>query len=254
MPSLRDLQVQFAAALAGPDPAANDAAPGPDRLAVYRANGRANYRNALAATYPVVKRLTGAPFFNAAVDGFVAAHPPVSADLNVYGERFAAFLEGYVPAARLTYLPDVARLEWAIDDANRAADAPRVPDAVLAALSVAAPERLPHVRLTLDASCRLIASPFPILHIWRANQSDAHGPERVDLGEGGIRLLVRRDADGVALESLGRGEHAWLVALAQRMPFGAAIDSAMAADASFDLGAVLRAHIVAGTIAAVIDR
>ena len=184
----------------------------------------------------------------------MAAHPPVAADLNVYGERFGVFLEGYPPAATLPYLRDIARLEWAIDEANRAADAPRVPEAVLATLSMIAPERLPHAHLDLDRSCRLVASIFPILRIWRANQPDRAGDERIDLGDGGILLLLRRDNDGVAMQVLDRGEHAWLMALAQRVGFGTAIDAALAADPSFDLGAALRAHIAAGTIAAIIDR
>jgi len=261
MPSLRDLQLRFAAALAGDadavaafdaDPTAGEIADA--RIAVYRANGRANYRNALTATYPVVRRLTGAPFFNAAVDAFVAAHPPDSGDLNVYGERLAGFLERYAPAANLPYLPDVARLEWAIDEANRAADAPCVPDAVLAALSIVAPERLPHLRLALDASCRLVASAFPILRIWRANQADRAGDELIALDEGGVALLARRDPQGVAVESLGTGEYAWLAALAHHGTLGAALDAALAADPSFDLGAALRTHVAAGTICAVVDR
>jgi len=260
MPSLRDLQLRFAAALAGDVAAVAAWGAGASageidaRIAIYRANGRANYRNALAATYAVVRRLTGAAFFNAAVDAFVAADPPVGGDLNVYGERLAEFLERYAPAANLPYLPDVARLEWAIDEANRAVDAPRVPDAVLAALSIVAPERLRQLRLALDASCRLVASAFPVLRIWRANQPDRSGDERIALDEGGVALLVRRDPQGVAMESLGAGERAWLDALARRATFAAAIDAALAAEPAFDLGATLRAHIAAGTIIAVIDR
>ena len=125
---------------------------------------------------------------------------------------------------------------------------------MLAALSIVAPERLPQVRLVLDASCRLVASAFPILRIWRANQPDRAGDERIAQDEGGVALLVRRDPQGVAMESLDAGEHAWLAALAQRATLGAAMDAALAADSSFDLGATLRAHIAAGTIAAVVDR
>jgi hypothetical protein len=261
MPSLRELQLRFAAALAG-DPAAVAAltAPSPadagraqSRLAIYRANGRANYRNALAATYPVVRRLPGAAFFDAAVDAFVADEPPGGGDLNVYGSRFDVFLERYAPAANLPYLPDVARLEWAIDEANRAADAPRVPEAVLAALSLVAPARLPLVRLALDPSCRLVVSRFPVFRIWRANQPDRAGDERISLDEGGDALLVRRDPTGIVTQTLSAGEHAWLDALARRTTFGAAIDAALAADPRFDLGASLQLHVSTGTIAAVLD-
>jgi hypothetical protein len=249
MPSLRETQLEFAAALSAPAATEADDADLEVRVAIYRANGRSNYRNALAASYPVVRRLTGALFFDAAVDAFVVAHPPVSGDLNVYGEHFAVFLERYAPAADLPYLPDVARLEWAIDEANRAADAPRVPDAVLAALSSVAPERLPNVRLALDPSCRLLRSRYPILRIWRANQPDRAGDERIVLDEGGVALVVRRDADGIAVATVADGEHAWLAALARRETLGAAIEAAVAKDPSFDLGASLRAHIAAGTIA-----
>jgi hypothetical protein len=215
--------------------------------------GRARDRNALAATFPVVKRLVGAPFFHAAVDAFAAAHPSGSGDLNIYGDRFGAFLGTYPPAADLPYLPDVARLEWAIDEANRAKDAPRVPEAVLAALAIAPPERLPHLRLTLDPSCRLVASRFPILRIWQANQPDFVGDDRTSLDRGGDALLIRRDPQGVALERLAPGEHGWLAALAAGATLGAAIDAAQAAESTFDLGATLRAHIAAGTFIAVGD-
>ena len=253
MPSLRELQLRFAAALVAPA-STEGAALDDERMAIYRTNGRATYRHALGATFAVVKRLTGAPFFNAAVDTFVAAHPPFSGDLNVYGEHFADFVERYAPAANLPYLADVARLEWAIDEASRAADAPRVPDAALAALAIVPPERVPHVRIALDVSCRLVESAYPILRIWRANQDDRSGDERIDLEEGGILLIVRRDTDGMAIEALRRGEYAWLAALAQAATLHAAIDAALAADPAFDLGAVLRTHIGAGTIAAIFDQ
>jgi len=261
MPTLRDLQLQFAAALAGaandaaifsvgPASAGRDATTTQRRLAIYQGNGRANYRNALTATFPVVARLTGRPFFNAAVDAFVIERPPAGGDLNVYGDTLANFLVTYPPAAGLPYLADVAALEWAIDEANRAAEAARVPDAVLAALSMAPPARLPFARFALDPSCRLVASPYPILRIWRANQPDRPGDERIELDEGGVALLVRRDPPGVALETLAAGEHAWLAALARGEALGPAIDAAIAANAAFDLGATLRRHIGAGTLVA----
>ncbi len=126
-----------------------------------------------------------------------------------------------------------------------------MPDAVLAALATVAPERLPEVRLALDPSCRIVASPYPVLRIWRANQPDRAGDERIDLDEGGGAVLVRRDRDGVALEPLAAGERAWLAALGAGARLAEAIDAALAAEPAFDLGAALRAHIATGTVAAV---
>jgi len=256
MPSLRELQRGFADAVFGPPgvaPGFGVVPPetGAERIAIYRTALFANYRNALSATYPVVKRLTGAAFFHAAVDAFVRAHPSVSGDLNVYGGAFGDFLAGYAPAAELPYLPDVARLEWAIDEAQRAPDSVRAPEAVLAALAAVPGESLPELRFVLDTSCRLVASNYPILRIWQVNQPDHGGDDQVMLDEGADTLRVGREARGVALERLGAGDFAWLAALASAAPLGAAIEAAQTADAHFDLGVALRTHIATGTIAAV---
>ena len=253
MPSLRELQQRFAAALlADPGDAPAFTTGGPaGRIAIYRRNVFANYRNALGATYPVVRRLVGKPFFDAAVDGFVCAHPSRGGDLNVYGAEFGSFLGGYPPARGLPYLTDVARLEWAIDEAQRAADSTRAPDIVLAALAIAPPGELPALRMRIAPSCRLIASAFPILRIWQVNQPGQESDERVSLDDGPDRLLVRREPEGILLRRVSAGDFAWLTALADRMPLAMAIDHALRAAATFDLGAALHAYIGDGTIAAV---
>lgn len=250
MRSLREAQCAFADALCGP-PGAVSEYPA-ERLDVYRGNRLASYRNALSATYPVVCRLTGAAFFAAAVDAYAAAHPSRSGDLNVYGDAFGEFLEAYPPASGLPYLADVARLEWAIDEAHRAAEAPHVPEAVLAALAIVAADRVSELRLRLDPSCRIVESPYPVLQIWRANQPREDGRAPVMLDEGPDTLLVQRDASGVRVESVSRGEHAWLRELAAHASLGAAIERARQADASFDLGVALQQRITAGTIIGVV--
>jgi hypothetical protein len=223
-----------------------------DRIAVYRRNVFANYRNALAATYPVIRRLVGVPFFNAAVDSYVVEYPSTCGDLNVYGDRFGEFLAGYAPAGSLPYLRGVACLEWAIDDTHRAPDARSNPAQVIAAFSVVPADRLPALRIRLAPSCRLVASSFPILHIWRTNQTAYAGARHVALDEGADHVLVRRDPEGVSLERVACGDHAFLAALASDVPLGEAIVAAQRADATFDLESALRAHIAAGTLMEVV--
>ena len=245
MCSLHERQRLFADALLHPPQTGFDA------IAPYRQSIRRNYRNALGATFRVVKRLVGAPFFNAAVDAYVAIHPSVAADLNVYGDAFDAFLAHYPPACALHYLPDVARLEWAIDCVHNAAEAHDSTQDVLSALASVPAESLAGLRVRLAAACRLIASPFPLLRIYVTNQDGYEGDTRVSLDEGGARLLVRRAAHGVVVEALGAGEHAWLTALAAGTPLGDAIGRASAIDPQFDLAAALRAHIASSTIAGI---
>jgi hypothetical protein len=250
MPSLAELQQAFTeAVLEAPEGAATfvagDARSAGERLAIYRNTVFANYRKALAATYPVVQRLAGVRPFHAAVDAFVRAHPSTCGDLNVYGAAFAEFLAGDACAASMPYLPDVARLEWAIDEAHRADDA--TAEDVLGVLAATAPERLPALRLRLEPSCRLLDSAHPVFAVWRAHQTDDLARTH-SAYSGRDLLLVRRDAKGVSVERLETGEYAWLAALTAGAPLGAAIDAAQNADPAFDFGAALRAHIAAGTI------
>jgi hypothetical protein len=258
MPSLRKLQERFAVAVLAADGTAPalalvDGRSGADRLGIYRRTIRTNYRNALGATYPVVRRVVGAPLFDGAVDAYVEAHPSRSGDLNEFGATFGEFLGAYEPASRLSYLPDVARLEWAIDEASRAADSSTSPDDVLRALAALPPERLPALRLRMAPSCRLIASSFPVLRIWQVNQRGHVGDLRVDFDAMPDRLRIRREPGGVSLDRITPGELAWLAALMDGAALAATIAGAQAADVTFDLGTALHRFIGDGTITGTID-
>jgi hypothetical protein len=252
MLSLREQQQHFAEAILGPGHTAlalgllggDDAA----RVSIYRNNIYSNYRSALRASYPVVCRLVGKAFFDAAVDAFVRARPSTSGDLNVYGGDFSDFLVSYPHAKDLPDLADVARLEWAIDEAQRAPERAGTPEEVLSALAAIDPELLPSIRIGVELSCGLVASPFPLLHIWQVNQPEFTGDGRVDLDEGGQRLLVRRAAGTVAIEMLDPGTFALLLSLRSGSNLGTAFEAAQEADSTFDLGAALRAHIGAGIL------
>src|SRR5262249_24095663 len=148
----------------------------------------------------------------------------------------------------LLYLADVARLEWLIDEAQRVPERTGIPQEVLSALAGIAPELLPSITIVVEPSCGLVASPFPLLHIWPVNQPEFTGDGRVDLDEGGQRLLVRRTAGTVAIEMLDPGTFALLRSLRLSSNLGTAFLAAQEADAAFDLGAALRAQIDAGTL------
>jgi hypothetical protein len=254
MPSLRETQRAFASvamfgdtgALAALGIVANGLDPAA-RIAIYRNNVLANYRKALGATYPVVLRLVGVPFFNAAVDAFGRAYPSLRGDVNRYGGEMARFLAAYAPARDLPYLPDVARLEWAIDQADIAAEAPGFD---LAALAAVPPAVHGELRFILHPSARLVASRYPVLRIWQVNQPDYTGDDTVDFGEGADALLVLRTTRGVHIERLAAGEHALLAALAKRLRLSEAAARASAVDPAFDLAPVLRNHVAARTIVA----
>jgi len=254
MRSLREVQRGFTAAVLFGDSAAladlGIVAGGLDpaaRIGVYRNNVLGNYRHALAATYPVVRRLVGGASFDALIAAFVRAHPSLHGDVNRYGGDMARFLATYPPAQALVYLPDVARLEWAIDQANIAADSPPLDLAALATVPLAA---MGGLRFALHPSVQIVKSPYPIFRIWQVDQPAYEGDDRVDLGEGGDLLLVRRAPDGVVIERLAAGEHAFLVALARNRRLDEAEKRGADAEAAFDVAEVLKRHVAAQTIVA----
>ena len=254
MPSLREMQRSFAAATVFGDMSALAAlgVVGGEldpvaRIGIYRNNVLANYRKALGATYPVVRRLVGAPFFNAAVDAFVRAYPSRHGDVNRYGGELPGFLAAYAPARDLPYLPDVARLEWAIDQAAIAADARQLD---LDALAAVPAESFESLRFVLNPSAHFVASPYPVLRIWQVSQDGFEGDDMVDLGAGGDSLLVLRGAGGVTIERLSPGEHALLIALAGGAGLGEAAARAAAKEEGFDLTRALRHHVAAQTLVA----
>src|SRR5689334_21117181 len=85
MLSLRERQRGFAAALLG-------TAAVPGGLQVYRNNVFASLTEALAAVYPVVKRLVGEPFFNQLARRFIRRHPSRSGNLHDFGAELPAFI------------------------------------------------------------------------------------------------------------------------------------------------------------------
>jgi len=211
MSTLADFQGGFLAALFAEE------APGDPRFAVYRHGALANLAGSLAATYPVVARLVGGSFFAEAARRHALAAPSASGDLDDYGGDFPAFLARYPHAQGLPYLADVARLEWALHESRRAADARSLDMARFATL---APESAGTVRVALHPSVRLVASAHPVLAIWEANQADGDGTPARD--EGADRVRVSRTGDGTRAELAGAA--AW--ALSQALREGATLDEA----------------------------
>jgi hypothetical protein len=249
-PSLRDLQQAFAAAVYADDAAvlahvSDGIFPAARHIQIYRRNTFATLTDALAADYPVVRRLVGDGFFDYAADGYVRRHPPGSGNLHDFGGAFPEFLAAFPPAQSLAYLPDVARLEWARQEAYHAAD---VASLDVDALAAVPPEKYSALIFELHPSVRVLASAYPVLAIWRVNQPDAQGETTVNLDQGSEHVLVSRSGLVVTMAPLGSGEYELLRALAASTPLVAASDAAINADANFDLMRSLHRYVQSGTI------
>ena len=153
-------------------------------LGAYRANAHAHAERALIDTYPVVAALLGEDTFATLARALWHHHPPTRGELGEWGGALAGFMADQPGLAHLPYLPDVARLEWALHGATRAEGA-RADAASFAWLEREPPERL---CLRFAPGTAVVLSPWPVLSLL-----DAHLH-----GEPDLATAARRLRDGVA--------------------------------------------------------
>lgn len=207
------------------------------RLNVYRNTFISSLTTALRLSFPAVHRLVGSEFFETAARVFIEAQPPRCAYLDLYGAAFPDFLADFTPAASLAYLPDVARLEWAIGAALHALDGPPLD---LTRLSL--PGLPEQAALVPHPALGLVQAKYPVDAIWRAvmAQDDA-AMSAIDLAAGPVWLLIERHDLQVDVQRLPESSWRFLSALCAGWPLQAAIDSV----ADIDIAAELATHLAA---------
>jgi hypothetical protein len=213
-----------------------------ERLDVYRNTFASVLANVLRLSFPAVDKLVGAEFFEGAARIFVRSHPPSSACLDDYGAAFPDFLSGFAPAASVPYLPDVARLEWAVNRALHAPDAPPIDSARLAALGdspTAEVSFAPHPSVTL------MRSPYPADLIWRAvlDRDDA-ALAAIDLDSGPIRLMVHRSESSIDVRRMSELAYCFTEELCTRRPLQALLERSW----DFEPASLLADHLAAGRL------
>ncbi|WNK00606.1 DNA-binding domain-containing protein [Thalassospiraceae bacterium LMO-JJ14] len=160
---------KFSAALAKPDmPVPPGIESGKARFDVYRNNVAVSLSEALAETFPVVKRLVGDEFFTAMAQIYVQKNQPASPVLFEYGQTFSTFIDTFEPAGNIPYLGDIARLERLWLDAYHAKDALPIGIDKLAQVPGST---LDSLKIGLHPSAGLIRSAYPVISIWQAHQN-----------------------------------------------------------------------------------
>ena len=203
------------------------------RLSIYRNNVVTRLTDTLAAIYPVVQKVVDPRFFAYAADAYIRRYLPREACLTGYGAEFAAFLEEFPPVAHLSYLPDLARLEWSIDRVLRMEPSSPVS---IADLTEAQGDPTA-IGLRLDSSVRFLASPYRIDQIWKAHQGD-DAFLALQIGDSGVSLQI---AGGKGLHIVGLSAATWEFRsrLADGESLGVAFECATAKCSSFELAPAL---------------
>ncbi len=222
---------------------------GTARMALYRGNLQAGWMRALGEAYPVIRQLVGEEFFEGLAPAYGTAYPSQDPDLAGFGANLPAFLDSFGPAASIPYLPDVARLEWAVHRAYLAPDMAPENIALLAGLS---PEALDAARFTLHPSAAVLRSPWATVALWRTHQTD--GPALPSSVDSPCAALVTRTGWTIEVVELNVFEAATLERLAAGAAFGEALDAGLAACAGApapDVGAILQRWFRLGLVAEV---
>ena len=196
-------------------------------LQAYRANAQTIAVRSLAAAYPVLARLVGEETMAALARDLWHHHPPVRGDLACFGGELANWLATLAQLEDIPFLPDVARLEWAVHRAHTAADPPDAPSN-LAWLAEADPHGLV-VRFVEGSAC--IASPWPVAALWHAHQVPQGTPPdlsrasaALSAGQGELAWVWRRGWR-VAVAALQPAEHRFNAELLAGAALGTALES-----------------------------
>lgn len=203
--ALARFQDAFARALLAPEagPAAAVAAlTSQPAFAVYRNAVMKACVDALQANYPAVARLVGEEWFRAAAAIYARAAPPIDPSLLRYGVHFADFLARFEPAAELSYLPGVARLDRLWTEAHSASTEDALDPAAVARL---APGALAGAILHPHAAARWAwFDGAPIYTIWSRNRAAGAPDPELDWRSEGALLVRPRDAvEWIGIDAAG---------------------------------------------------
>jgi hypothetical protein len=229
MRELVEYQRRFAATLLGlpgldPELAAHPA------IEIHRRTVLAGLLNALALSFPTIRRLTGAEYFEQLVHEFARRHPPQSAVLYDYGAELPGFLETFAGAEGFPYFRDVARFDWAVDQT-----AHQVRDRLRAAQLIPGYGR---VRLPTSLTC--VRFDYAVDLIRDAVESEEPGAlSALDVGLNPRWLVLWRSTGGTSIKALSATAWQILTDLAAAYDGAAALERAMEyADAEQALAAL----------------
>jgi hypothetical protein len=214
-------------------------------LKAYQANGHALAHSALQAAYPVVAQLMGDESFADLARALWHAQPPTRGDIAQWGGGLPGFLESSAQLQDEPYLPDVARVEWALHRCAGALDAE--PD--LATFGLLTTHEPAQVQMRLAPGCAVVRSAWPAASI-----VGAHLEGSPSLQEAGAQLRRGEAQDAVVWRAGLRprvrlaldGEHDALQALLQGKSLADVLDTAPALDFGLWLPLAVQSGLVLG--------
>jgi hypothetical protein len=222
-PSPAEIQLALARRILGDDapdleawialPPGADAA---ERLAAHTHGYPARIRESLRETYPALAHILGDGDFAKLAERYLPHVPAGESNLNFIGSALPAFVAADPLARDLPFLPDLARLEWAVGECFHARLAGPFDAAACAAWT---PADWSHARIDFQPGVALVRSRWP-LRALRDCRNVAREEVDVELVDRPENVLVHREDLDVVTRAVDDGEAAALALLLAGAPLG----------------------------------
>lgn len=167
--------------------------------AIYHSSFTNALKNVLNDTFPVCRKIVGDDFFQGMVHYYIKKTPSTSPNIDNYSQLFADFIREFPPAKSLSYLADMANLEWLLHCVAEGPTHSTLDIQALAALNDAQQE---NIIFSLPENSYLLQSDYPLQTIWEFNQDHYDGPETIDITNSACCLFVWRPHNLPRVENL----------------------------------------------------
>lgn len=135
-----------------------------DRIGVYSYAYSARLVEILAADFPMLKKLMGEKTFHAMGHTYVQAQPSQHYSIAEFGQHLNHFLKTTTPYQEKPAIAEMALLEWSINKATIAANAPVL---TMVDMQKVPQSEWPNIRLTLHPSVAILQFTHTIPEIWK---------------------------------------------------------------------------------------
>jgi len=168
-----------------------------ERLDIYFNNTLFALTDVLASIYPVIEKIVGEQFFKTIARYYIPKYPQPVGNRHMFGGNLSVFLKDFEPAKEITYLEDIAKLEWAYFQASIVDDAESLSFEKLSELSSSGEK----FYLKLHPSVFLIEVKFNVLAIWQEHQKEKIGDIELEINKENL-LIWRNQENETFIKSL----------------------------------------------------
>ncbi len=199
-------------------------------LAIYQRNLLASATRTLQISFPTVLQLIGEEGFEYATQRLLNVSPPNNGDWGLWGQDFPNVLNSIEALQAYPFVPDSARLDFAIHQLARHCDQTVQIDS----FNLLADWPLEQLHLVLNSNLVVMNSNYPIVDLYRLHDgkeeqntdTSLHSMVQQKLQDGtGQKALLYRPQYKAQVRVLDEAEYYWLTLIQLRVSLGTALDA-----------------------------